>query len=127
MIKDEITKLLDAYPNFAPRNLKGTITTYSEALTDIPEWLLSQAVNEHIRTSKFFPAIAELRELARNLANTADVEHAKPAEEVPAWSGDTYWAAMSLFNDSLAGEVKEPDMRRNVNWIAYERRTAETA
>ena len=127
MIKDEITKLLDAFPNFSPRNLKGTITTYSAALSDIPEWLLSRAVDEHIKTSKFFPAIAELRQLSERLSNTRDLEHAQPGTEIPEWNPATYWQAMSLFNDSLAGEVTDADLRRNVNWIAYERRTAEKA
>jgi hypothetical protein len=125
MIKDEITKLLDAYPSFSPRNLKGTITTYSAALSDIPEWLLSQAVDEHIKSSKFFPAVAELRQLSERLSNTRDLEHAQPETEIPAWNANTYWAAMSVFNDSLAGEVKDGDLRRNVSWIAYERRVAD--
>ena len=127
MIQSEINKLLDAFPNFSPRNLKGTITTYSAALSDIPEWLLSQAVDEHIKTSKFFPAVSELRDAARRLANTPDVEQAQPKIEIPTWSLDVYWQAMSLFNDGLAGEIQEPQLRRDVNWIAYERRTAEKA
>lgn len=127
MIKDEITKLIDAYPNFAPRNLKGTLEIYSQKLSDIPEWLLAKAVDEHIKTSKFFPSVSELRELAKRLANTADLEQAHPAAEIPAWSTEVYWQAMSLFNDSLAGVIEEPVLRRDVNWLAYERRVAEKA
>lgn len=125
MIKDSITKLLDAYPSFNPRNIKGTVATYSAALTDIPEWLLDQAVDEHIKTSKFFPSVAELREVSKKLSNTTDLQHAQPETEIPAWSLDVYWQAMSLFNDSLVGEVTDADMRRNVNWISYERRVAD--
>jgi pterin-4a-carbinolamine dehydratase len=126
-VKTEISRLLDAYPNFTPRNAKGTIDTYVMHLSDIPEWLLSQAVDEHIKTSKFFPSVAELRDLAKRLANTADIEHAHPAVEIPTWSVDVYWQAMSLMNDSLAGEITEAELRRNVNWIAYERRLVEMA
>ena len=127
MIKDEITKLLDAYPSFSPRNLKGTITTYSAALSDIPEWLLSQAVDEHIKVSKFFPSIAELRQLSERLSNTRDLEHAQPDTEIPAWSAEVYWQSTEVYNQWLCEEISDAELNRNVYWIARKRREADTA
>lgn len=121
-IKTEITRLLDAYPNFTPRNPAGTIETYIANLEDIPEWLLAKAVTEHIKTSKFFPSVSELRDLATKLHGSNYLEGAQPDAKIPEWSTDVYWEAMSLFNDSLAGEITEESLRRNVNWIACERR-----
>jgi len=124
-VKNEIARLLDAYPSFTPRNAKGTIDTYTAHLSDIPDWLLAAAVEEHIRTSRFFPSVAELREASKRISNSKDMQHATQKEVVPTWSGDVYWQAMDLFNASLGGEVSDADMRRNTSWIAYERRTVD--
>jgi len=124
-LHDEIQQLINAYPNFKPPNPDGLLDVYEKNLSDIPDWLLAAAVEEHIRTSRFFPSVAELREASKRISNSKDMQYAAEKEIIPAWSGDVYWQAMDLFNASLGGEVSDADMRRNTSWIAYERRAGD--
>lgn len=117
MIKDELLRLLDAYPNFTPRNPTGQLDTYQRHLGDIPDWLLTRAVDAHIRSSKFFPSVAELREHAERIANTDNLSMAHEPGELPPYNNATYWAAMGMFNASLAGEVTESALYHDPNWI----------
>ena len=121
-IKNEIARLLDAYPSFTPRNPAGQLETYQRHLGDIPEWLLAQAVDAHIRESKFFPSVAELRALCHKLSGTVELANAqKPGTQ---WSTATYWQAMSLFNAGLkAGNVELDDAAQQ--WQTYQRRCEE--
>jgi hypothetical protein len=84
-------------------------------------------VDEHIKTSKFFPAVAELRQLSEKLSNTRDLQHAQPETEIPAWSKEVFWIANDLYHKWLYGEISDAELNRNVYWIAAKRRDAEMA
>jgi hypothetical protein len=73
---EEITKVFGAlslsYPNYIKdADAKNTITIYAELLADIPGDVLRAAAKQHIASSKFFPTIAELRQLALSIAIAA--------------------------------------------------------
>lgn len=61
-----LEKLAAAYPGKARD--ERTLQVYIEALADIPVGLLEQAILTHIRSSYFYPSIAELRQQALRLA-----------------------------------------------------------
>jgi hypothetical protein len=73
--------LIEAYPN---ANLADkTIPLYARLLADFPEQLLEAACLQHIATSRFFPTVAELREVALSLYQQAEGStHPEPME---AW------------------------------------------
>ena len=126
-LHEEIQQLIIAYPNFKSPNPDGLLDVYEKNLSDIPDWLLAKAVAAHIRSSKFFPSVAELRELASNLANSDDVEYAQPKTEIPPWSKEVFWIANDLYMKWLYGEISDAELNRNVYWIAAKRRDAEMA
>jgi hypothetical protein len=72
-----------AYPNFGrdgdERMFELSLKVYQEILVDIPFDVLQAAAQQHIAQNKWFPAIAELRELAVDLMTT---QHSTAAE---AW------------------------------------------
>jgi hypothetical protein len=74
MSASEILAILDrlnhAYPD--KRRDKRTMKVYLDELSDIPAELLHQAASQHIRTSPYFPRIADLRLIAHQLAGTAN-------------------------------------------------------
>jgi len=55
-------KILEAaYPH--RDNQEATIAMYVHYLSDLPPDALARAITQHIRTSKYFPSVAELRQL----------------------------------------------------------------
>jgi hypothetical protein len=70
----EILKVLkilgDIYPNFHLGS--AAVEIYVQLLADIPGPLLEQAALEHIGSSAFFPAVAELRQAAFNILESVD-------------------------------------------------------
>lgn len=67
--EDEVISVLEvlsaAYPTF---NLRpGTVRVYVALLADVPAEVLAGASIQHMAESKFFPAVAELREMALRL------------------------------------------------------------
>lgn len=65
-IAEILTLLVQAYPD---RHVdQDTLLLYFDSLSDIPLALLEQAARQHIRTSPWFPKIAELRQIAASLA-----------------------------------------------------------
>lgn len=69
MEHDELDKALvllaAAYPNFDLR--EQTVEVYNQALSDVPIGLLQLATSHAIKTSKFFPTVAELRALVADI------------------------------------------------------------
>jgi len=77
---DEITALAEAFGE----GLTGErITIYAKALEDVPAEQLRQAIRVAIRELKWFPKVAELRELAGILSGTVDDGRPGPEE---AWA-----------------------------------------
>ena len=64
-----LDRLLHAYPE--KKLDKRTLKIYLEELGDIPAQLLQQAASQHIRTSPYFPRIADLRQRAHQLSGSA--------------------------------------------------------
>jgi hypothetical protein len=64
--------LTAAFPN-APIS-RETVLVYADVLGDIPEALLRKAVRQCLNTSKFFPAIAEIRKAADSIRREATME-----------------------------------------------------
>lgn len=67
-ILDNLERLAYAYPG--QKLERQTLEVYLEKLADIPGYLLERAVDEHIKSSKWFPRVAELRDTAADLAHT---------------------------------------------------------
>jgi hypothetical protein len=65
-----LDRLLHAYPE--KRLEKPTLKVYLEELADIPPQLLEQAASQHIRSSPYFPRIAELRQISHQLSGIAN-------------------------------------------------------
>lgn len=59
-----------SYPNFELRDDTGEV--YCRLLADIPCDLLEAAAIQHIAENRFFPSVAELRELADRIASYRD-------------------------------------------------------
>lgn len=72
----EITGILDrlisAYPTSKIDNQEETILVYADSLEDIPGYLLEEAVDECIKTMKWFPSVSEVRKEASKLAHSWD-------------------------------------------------------
>jgi hypothetical protein len=67
----EILKSLTSY--YAGQNIeRDALQIYLDNLTDVPAWLLAQAARRHIQASTWFPKVAELRQLAAQIAGTHD-------------------------------------------------------
>lgn len=77
------TQLLIRLARAFPKTTIGeeTIKIYLEMLADVPTELLEFAINRLIQTAKFFPAIAEIREAAREYKNALN-PNCKPWAEV---------------------------------------------
>jgi hypothetical protein len=58
---------------------KHTLKIYIEELADIPPQLLQQAASQHIRTSPYFPRIADLRQVAHQISGAANFSSQAPA------------------------------------------------
>ena len=69
-ILDNLERLAYAYPG--QKLERQTLEVYLEKLADIPGYLLERAVDEHVKSSKWFPRVAELRDTAADLAQTRD-------------------------------------------------------
>jgi hypothetical protein len=70
-----VSLLADAYPHVPVR--QGTVEVYAVALADLPWAEAREAVVEHLGTSRFWPSIAEIRELvARQRTGLPDPESA---------------------------------------------------
>jgi len=78
-VKKCIIILSAAYPRFQVTPDTGRV--YAELLQDIPDDLLIAATKQHATTSKWFPSVAELREIVQNI--TALASGIRNAEE--AW------------------------------------------
>lgn len=89
-VYDVIAQLMDAYPDWSPRNLDATMRSYASMLADLPADALRAAANELIGSSKWFPKISELRAAAKHHADRA----ADPTVNKIAG----YWRSMEDFN-----------------------------
>jgi hypothetical protein len=87
-----VSLLADAYPHVSVR--KGTVEAYSLALIDLPWNEARAAVLEHLGTSRFWPSIAEIRELvARRRTGLPDAE--------------TAWATVAQAAEAANREIAE--------------------
>lgn len=89
-ISDVLNLLASAYPNFGEKvpDPQATLDLYERLLSDVPAPLLLQAAEQHIRSGKWFPSVAELRAQAYKLSGV-----------IPGQS----FAALAP-NDTLVGE-----------------------
>lgn len=76
-----MSPLLCGYPTF--KMDESMVQVYTVALSDLTEDQLSAAVMRCLRTCKFFPAIAEIREAAESLTDHVNGTGAKSPDE--AW------------------------------------------
>jgi len=65
VVKQVLAVLAVAYPGF--EMAKETPQVYAQLLKDIPDDVLIAAVQQHAANSKWFPKIAELREVAQDI------------------------------------------------------------
>ncbi|WP_312560895.1 hypothetical protein [Anaerospora sp.] len=79
---DILTPLMCAYP--AAKITEETISVYAIALSELTELELQAGVLKCMRTSKFFPSIAEVMEAAQNMIETVTNTKAKSPDE--AWN-----------------------------------------
>lgn len=77
----EITELLGLLLLAFPDKKLSTdaLVLYADELADIPILLLEKAVRQYIRTAMFFPRIAELRRLARQITESMAISASAPA------------------------------------------------
>ena len=82
MSTQRVLEILTAsYPN--TEITSDTIRIYDRLLSDIPEGVLEAACVQHIAQSRFFPTVAEMRELSSKLMDKANgSEHISSME---AW------------------------------------------
>lgn len=84
-----IIRLMVAFPD-ARRDGKFTLQVYADGLNGIRPEIIDRAVRRSIETVKFFPSVAELRELCDTEALHVAIESAQPARDsgkpFTAWS-----------------------------------------
>jgi len=94
-----VSLLADAFPHTPVR--PGTVEVYSLALADLPLEEARAAVVEHLGTSRFWPSIAEIRELvARRRTGLPDAE--------------TAWAIVVRAAEAANAEIAERGSYRRV-------------
>jgi hypothetical protein len=106
-----LTKLADSY---GMGLTDSQITIYTDTLSDIPVDALERAATEHIKTSKWFPKVAELRAIA--IKDRSWQYEQERQDEIRI-----YWQAMENFNASLRGELTKDELYREPAWKYYER------
>ena len=82
----EIIKTLTTYMMAFPscRADAGTMVVYARALLDLPLPAIDAAMQIQLKTSKWFPSVAEIRHAAESLQRTATGTEIKGADE--AWA-----------------------------------------
>lgn len=75
-LRTVLKRLASAYPE--KRLDSHSLQVYLDELADIPPALLLQAARRHIRSSVFFPRIAELRRIAEQLSGEANFASLAP-------------------------------------------------
>lgn len=78
LISRMVTWLANGYPNskVSDAEAEARLELYCEMLADIDSDLLGQAFREAVKTSKFFPSISEIRDIAAKLPATERMVHA---------------------------------------------------
>jgi hypothetical protein len=101
--------LIEAYPG--AKLADNTLLLYARVLSDIPDAMLEAACLQHIASAKWFPTVAELREMALSLSRQArGAAHPAPME---AWGlvqreiGRTGIYRPPRFDDPLVAEAVE--------------------
>ena len=79
-VKAIITELCDAYPDWKPSDMKGTLTQYERAFGSYPVDVLKHAAYRCIDTCIRMPVIAEIKKAiaeirATTIPDTADVPY----------------------------------------------------
>lgn len=77
-VTEIILMLADAYGKDF-QNPKGYLETAGKLLRDVPAVDLRRAAEAHIEKSRFFPAISELKTMARKLPVQAEAAQERPA------------------------------------------------
>ena len=73
--KNEIIDVLRIlYTAYDKQPDKDIASVYINTLDDLPAFALEQAAYKHIKTSKWFPKVGELRELALRVPNEAEIK-----------------------------------------------------
>ena len=101
-ILDNLERLTYAYPS--QKLERQTLEVYLEKLADIPGYLLERAVDKHIKSSKWFPRVAELRDTATDLAHTQDFS-SLPSETVDGLRAEALNLEDSFYRDLYLDEA----------------------
>lgn len=102
-----IIAVLEALGKAYPRQTlsRQSVELYVQFLADIPQDLLWKVAGRHISTSSFFPSIAELRNLAAQLANTHRLDS---QENTIATPDDLAYQAQLLEDDFYRDRILDP-------------------
>lgn len=87
-ISELVADLAKAFPRQAVSG--DSVRVYRRALEDIPPAVLQETVDELIRTSRFFPTVAEIREAAaeRTLGLPSEAEALEQIKARQRWARD---------------------------------------
>jgi hypothetical protein len=115
--------LLRAYPYFEKernkRDLAETFEVYASVLSDIPAELLRAAALQHIASSKFFPAVSELRDVALSLSRTAERTAMEAWGEVMHWMSRGDLKMLPGGNGYESPRFSDPLTQRVVNAMGW--------
>jgi hypothetical protein len=110
MTRDEVGKLLAmlhaAWPGAPAGDPGAQVRAFELALSDLPYSAGEQAVATWIRTSRFFPAPAELREMALNVLGVAPSPEDAWAEVVEQMRRVGSYGSPSFSNPVVADAVR---------------------
>lgn len=99
----EIISMLSEYYG---KELNDTqISIYSKTLSDIPVSILKTTAYDWIAASKWFPKVAELRDMAGRVKSNNEMALGYDEFESDNHSSYLYWQVQGAFCDALAGRI----------------------
>ncbi len=110
-ITEVLTVLISAYP--ATKLTPQAVSVYERILSEVPIEALEAATLQHIATSRFFPTVAELREMALELASP-QYQHLTPDE---AWG--VVKDAFRRFGQYRTPEFADPMVAKVVSLMGW--------
>lgn len=119
-ILSSIHDLAAAYPQQAQHINQDFIHLWERTMADIPDEVFTQAIESHISTSKWLPAVAEIRQVARGIFKHETSYNPRPFDT--SQPSDGLWEmAMGDFNDYLVGAITDMDLEASKAWGWYQR------
>ena len=97
----------------APEDLAALLDIWKQLLADVDAELLRAAALQHIASCKFFPTVADLREIAHGLTHVGEITADEAWGEVTrAFHHPGYYGFPTFSNPTITSIVKDMDWQK---------------